>query len=146
VSAARWPRRAAQALVAGLALGAGARLVMRFIGLASPGQEGFSWGGTLEVMALGMLIGAPLAFFFLMMRRHLEWRRPLGGLVMGTVLFGASALQPPSSAREAMAGTDDPTLATALLFAALWIGFGLLLELLHGPLPTPAPLVSNDDF
>ena len=131
-----WLRRVGLALVAGLLLGVASRVVMRVIGLLSGGVEGFSWGGTIEIVLFGILIGAPIALFFLALRSHLDWRRPWAGVALGVALFAATALNPPPSAASAMAGTADPPLATAALFAALWLGFGLLLEYLHG-LTTP---------
>ena len=136
-----WIRRAGLALVAGLLLGVASRVVMRVIGLLSGGTEGFSWGGTIEIVLFGLLIGAPIALFFLALRSHLDWPRPWAGVALGAALFAATALRPPPSAASALAGTPDPPLATAALFAALWLGFGLLLEYLHGP---TTPQINRD--
>jgi len=129
-----WARRLAYALVAGLLLGTAARIAMRIVAQLAGGAEGFSWGGTIEVVVLGVAIGAPIALFFLTLRTHLEWPKPWGGVALGASLFAATALRPLPSARTALAGTTDPPLATAALFAALWIGYGLLLEWFHSRL------------
>lgn len=129
--APRWGRRLAYAIIAGLALGVGARIVMRAIAQLAGSADGFSWGGSLEVVLLGVLIGAPVALFFLTLRARLKWPMPWAGVALGFSLFAATALRPLPSAQSALAGTDDPPLATAALFAALWIGYGLLLEWLH---------------
>jgi hypothetical protein len=126
-----WGQRLLYALLAGLTFGVAARIVMRVIAVLAGGTEGFSWGGSIEVVALGLLIGAPIALFFLALRSRLEWAPPWPGVALGAALFVATALQPLPSAESALAGTNDPPLATAALFAALWIGYGLLLEWLH---------------
>lgn len=46
-----------------------ARLVMRGIAFEAGGSEGFSIGGTLEVIALGVIIGTPVALLFEAHRR-----------------------------------------------------------------------------
>ena len=125
-------RRVALAVIAGVLLGVASRIVMRLIGMLAGGTEGFSWGGTIEIVLFGVMIGAPIALFFFLLRSRLEWPRPWAGVALGAVLFAATALRPPPSAASALAGTADPPLATAALFAALWLGFGLLLEYLHG--------------
>jgi hypothetical protein len=129
-----WGRRLGYAIAAGIALGAAARIVMRLIALNAGSVEDFSWGGTIEVVVLAVAIGTPIALFFLALRSHLEWPKPWGGVALGTSLFAATALRPLPSAQSALAGTADSPLATAALFAALWIGYGLLLESFHARL------------
>jgi hypothetical protein len=118
-------------MFAGLALGIAARVVMRLIAVLAGSTEGISWGGSISVVAMGLLIGTPIALFYLTLRSRLEWPAPWPGVVLGASLFAATALRPLPSAQSALAGTNDPPLATAALFAALWIGYGLLLEWLH---------------
>lgn len=126
-----WGRRLGYAILAGLAFGVAARIVMRVIAWTAGSTEAFSWGGSIQVVAMGLLIGAPIALFFLMLRSRLEWKPPWAGVALGASLFTASALRPLPSAQSALTGTADPPLATAALFAALWIGYGLLLEWFH---------------
>lgn len=136
-----WIRRVVFALIASVVFGVALRVVMRIIGILSFGAEGFSWGGTIEVVLLGVIIGAPLALAFFVLRSRLKWPRPWAGVALGAALFAATAFRPPPAARSALAVTADPPLATAALFAALWIGYGLLLEYLH----TRATLRSRQD-
>ncbi|MGQ0650381.1 MAG: hypothetical protein ACT4P7_22805 [Gemmatimonadaceae bacterium] len=125
----RWLRRAVpRAVLAGILLGLAARLVMRVIAILASAVEGFSWEATLELVVLGIMVGAPLALLFFLVRPRLRLRRPWAGVVYGVVVFVVSAVFPPAAARSAMAGTPDDPRVTAALFAVLWIGFGLLLE------------------
>lgn len=129
--APQWGRRLGYAIIAGLVFGVAARIVMRMIAVLAGSTEAFSWGGSIEVVVMGLLIGTPIALFFLALRSRLEWAPPWAGVALGASLFAATALRPLPSSQSALAGTNDPPLATAALFAALWIGYGLLLEWLH---------------
>jgi hypothetical protein len=107
------------ALIAGTVLGAAARLLMRLIAFEAGLPGFFSLGGSLEVVLFGVLVGAPLAAGFWLLRPRLRWRSPLPGLAFGVVLTLLLAALPPPSARSALAGTPDTPLLT-------WLGFGLL--------------------
>lgn len=62
-------------------------------------------------------------------RWHWRLGAPWAGVLTGLGFFAAFALLPPTSARSALAGTADPPILTALLFAGLFLLFGLALEL-----------------
>jgi hypothetical protein len=93
---------------------------MRVIVLEAGLPGSYSLGGSLEVVLFGLLLGAPLAAGFWLLRPQLPWRRPLGGLVLGGLLTALLAVVPPPSAASALAATPDTPLLT-------WLGFGLLL-------------------
>ncbi len=115
-------------LVAAIALGVGARIVMRIISWVSGLPGAFSAGGSFEVVLFGALIGFPIALGFFWVRDRVRARLPWPGLLLGASLFLVLALLPPGSARSAMAGTPDPPVVTALLFLGLCLLFGAGLE------------------
>jgi hypothetical protein len=133
--------RLVRSLIAGALLGVGARAVMRVIGIVSGASEGFSWGGSFEVVLLGLLVGVPVALVFFALRRMVRWRAPWPGLSLGVLMAAGMALFPPPAARSAMASTADPPLVTAGLFSLLFVAFGLCLEWLWGR-ETPGGAVS----
>jgi len=116
------------ALIAGLGLGLGARIVMRVIAWSAGLPGSFSSGGSLEVVVFGALIGWPVGLTFYALRHRIRSRLPWPGLLLGGGLFLAFALVPPGSARSALAGTPDPPLLTGLLFLILFLLFGASLE------------------
>ena len=89
---------------------------------------GFSSGGSLEVILIGAMIGTPVALLVWTCRR--TWRLPFWlGTIAGLGLFVTLAVVPPSAARSALAGTPDK-LSTALLFAAAFVSYGALLDVI----------------
>ncbi len=119
-----------RAVVAGavagtLVLGIGGRLVMRLIAvLFLPGDAGFSWAGTLEVLAAGGLFGAVAALLWAPLARRLP--SPAVGPALGmATCAGIVALS--STARNA--GRMDTTgaqIAVIALFLALCIAYGVV--------------------
>jgi len=93
--------RVAAALVAGAALGLGARIAMRIIALASGRRGSFSWSGSFEVALFGALMGVPVALGFFLARDRWPSRVAWPGMLLGGVLWGLFAVLPPASARSA---------------------------------------------
>ena len=116
------------AAACGVLLGIAARLVMRFVAMESGLDGAFSVGGSLEVVAFGALIGAPIAWLFFTLRPRAHIRFPWAGLLCGLGLFLLFSLVPPPAARSALADTPDTPAATALAFAALFVAWGWILE------------------
>lgn len=116
------------ALLAAVGLGIGARAVMRVIALASGLPGSFSPGGSLEVVLFGALIGFPVALGFFAVRDRVRLRAPYAGAAVGLTTFLVLMIAPPSAARSALAGTPDPAPVTALLFAVLFLLFGVGLD------------------
>ncbi len=116
--------------VSGLVLGLAARAVMRFVALESGLPNGFSIGGSLEVVAFGAILGAPIAFLFFALRRRIKMGRPWPGVILGSLLFGIVTGVPPPAARSALTATPDTPAATALAFAVVFVAWGLWLEYL----------------
>jgi hypothetical protein len=116
-------------LTAGLVLGAAARAVMRFVALESGIDTGYSLGGSLEVVAFGVLCGAPVALLFFALHPRLAGERWwLRGPTVSAALFAGLWLVPPPAAQSALAGTPDTPQATAAAFAALLGAWGVWLE------------------
>lgn len=116
------------AAIAGIVLGVTGRLAMRWIALEAGLEGGGTWGGTLEVVAFGAIIGTPVALIFLLIRPRLALRAPWVGLLGGSAAFALAAVLPPSSARSALGGTPDTPAFTALTFWALLTGWMIGLD------------------
>jgi hypothetical protein len=115
------------ATCAGVTLGVAARIGMRLIAMQADVSPGFSLGGSLEVVVLGTMVGAPLALIFWACRYWL--RMPAwAGPVMALLVFAAVAVQQPPAARSALRDTPDTPLVTAAVFAAVFAVYGLALE------------------
>lgn len=109
----------AGALAGAIVLGVGGRLLMRLVAvLFLPGPEGFSWGGSLEVVAAGLLFGGAAGVVWAPLTRWVP--PPLVGPALGLVTFGGIAVGSPT-ARGAASGMPIPGLA---LFLALCLAFG----------------------
>jgi hypothetical protein len=119
--------------LAGLLLGAAARLIMRFVALEAGMSSGFSAGGSLEVVAFGAILGTPAALAFYLVRPRMAAVRPWPGPLYGAALYGVLAAVPPPAAQSALAATSDTPAATAAAFGTLFVAWGLALELLAAP-------------
>lgn len=125
--------RPARDVLAGLAAGAvvlglGGRLLMRAIALGFGGAAGFSWGGTVEVVVFGALVGAAGGLAYgLVLRRFVK--PPLGraiALGLGSYLVLAVL---PYDAKMAIAAFPQSQWPVILLaFAGLFVLFGLATE------------------
>jgi len=130
------------ALCAGVWLGVTARIAMRFIALEAGMAPGFSSGGSLEVILFGAMIGMPIALLVWICRA--KWRLPFWfGTFVGLALFLVLAVFQPPAARSALAGTPDKAWWTTVLFAAVFVLYGAVLDAIWAlrksrPKPFPA--------
>lgn len=69
-----------------------------------------------------------MALGFFAVRGQVRLRAPYAGAAVGLTTFLVLMIAPPSAARSALAGTLDPALLTALLFAVLFLLFGVGLD------------------
>lgn len=118
-------------LVGAVVLGLGGRLLMHAVALALRGTGGFTWGGTLEVVAAGALFGLAGGLLLLAVpHRRAGMRAPLHVVV----LFAFIALTS-NAARSAVAGVTWPTkLPVLLAFIALLFAYSsVLIRLLGSP-------------
>jgi hypothetical protein len=125
-SSAEWLLLAA---CAGLTLGVAARIAMRVVALQAEVVPAFSWGGTVEIVVFGALVGAPIALLFWACRARLHLP-PWSSVAVGLLVFGALVVWPPPSARSALRGTPDAPSLTALAFAGVFVVYGVALEVL----------------
>lgn len=122
-------RRLALAVSAGAVLGVAGRAAMRVVAWQSGVNKSFSLGGSLEIVVLGILVGAPAALLYWACRRRFTLPRwtAVGAALL---LFGVFAVWPTPSARSALTATPDAPVATAAIFAAAFVVYGLVLDLL----------------
>lgn len=117
------------AACAGLTLGVAARVAMRLVALQADVSPGFSFGGSVEVVLYGALVGTPVALLYWVCRQRV--RLPAwAGVTIGLVLFAFLATWQPPSARSALRDTPDAPVATSLLFAGVFVVYGVALEML----------------
>jgi hypothetical protein len=114
--------------VCGAFLGVAARVTMRFVALEAGVAPAFSLGGSLEVVAFGALIGAPVALLFLGIRSQVHGWHPWLGVLCGASLFGVLSAIPPPAARSALSATQDTPAASAAAFGVLFVAWGWMLE------------------
>ena len=117
------------AACAGLTLGVAARVAMRVVALQAEVAPAFSWGGTVEIVVFGALVGAPLALLFWACRQRFHLP-PWSSVAAGLLVFGALALWPPPSARSALRGTPGDQSLTVVAFAGVFVVYGVALEAL----------------
>ena len=130
-------RLVAAAALAGLVLGVVGRIAMRWIALEAGLEGGGTWGGTVEVVAFGALIGTPVALIFLLVRPRIALRVPWAGVIGGIVFFALAVLLRPPSARSALSGTPDTPVFTALAFLIVLTGWMVGLDYLSRRLHRP---------
>lgn len=117
------------ATCAGLALGVAARVGMRLIALQADASPEFSFGGSVEVVLFGIIVGTPVALIVWVCRYR--FRLPARtGVIAGLVLFGVLALWQPPATRSALRATPDAPIATGAVFGAVFVVYGVVLDAL----------------
>lgn len=110
-------------------LGIGGRLAMRMIGVLGGLDGGFSWGGTLEVILLGAIIGGISGGAYDALGRYFDKGRLRAGLLFGLLVYGM-VLVLPIEGKGAAKGFPDLQWAVYGIFGALFIVFGIVNVLL----------------
>ncbi|MGI9551192.1 MAG: hypothetical protein ACR2MT_08340 [Aurantibacter sp.] len=114
-------------LVAGmLIIGMGGRLAMRIIALLGGQQGGFSWGGTLDVVAFGLITGAISGVIYGMIEKYGFSTKLLNGGLYGILLFVA-LLVLPIEGKGAAKAFPDLQLSIYLIFGVTLIVYGIIL-------------------
>lgn len=117
-------------LVSGtIILGIGGRLAMRLIAIVGGLPGGFSWGGSLEVVALGLLIGLLSGAIFGMIDKLGFQKKAYSGLLYGTLVFGSIIILP-IEGKGAAAGFPQLLLIIYLIFGILFLLYGWALAIL----------------
>jgi hypothetical protein len=122
-------RSLAVAMVAGAVLGLASRVAMRLVAFKADVAPGFSLGGSIEVVLFGMLIGTPIALVVSACRRRFSlpaWT----GVAVGLALFASFTVWQPPAARSALSTVPDAAFTTAACFAAAFVLYGVVLDVL----------------
>lgn len=118
------------ALTGVIILGIGGRLLMRSIMLMAGGEGGFSWGGSLEVVLLGLIVGLISGGVFSLSEKINNHNNLLVGLIFGTLVFLAIILLP-IDGKGAASGFPELQWQIYLLFGGLFLLFGLTFSLCY---------------
>jgi hypothetical protein len=110
--------------LAGLVVGIGARLAMRFVAMAIGLTPGFSPGGTLNIIAIGTVLGVAPGMAYVVARRRLLGPPILRGLTFGALLFVVLEVYP----LAVLASLSEPDIRPLWV---RWVVFGAL-SLLYG--------------
>lgn len=126
----RWLKILLISLTAGLFLGIGGRLVMWVIARVALGSSGFSFSGTLEVIATGLLFGVPGALIYALLRSKIGPPAVWKGALFGLLFIIVIVLVPPPAAVSASSGLRRVLHITLSLFGILFVAYGMIVELL----------------
>lgn len=117
----------AGALTGALVLGVGGRMAMRLAALIGDRAAGFTWGGSLEVVAAGALYGAAGGLLWVAVARRLG--RAMTGPALGAATFAGIGLVS-DAAQSAAASLPGPRRLTALaLFLLLCVAWGVATDI-----------------
>lgn len=114
----------AAGVIAGtLILGIGGRLAMRLIAIISGLPGSHSWGGSLEVVAFGLILGILSGIFFGLVFPYTFTWRLLTGLLFGLLVYGAVVAIPMES-MGAIAGFPAHKVPIAWIFGIVFALYG----------------------
>ena len=116
-------------LVGSVVIGVGGRIAMRCIALLADRQGGFSWGGTIEVIALGAIIGILSGVVYAIVLKYSVANKPFYGAVFGVLVF-VMLLILPIAGKSAAKGFPDMQPTIFVIFGTLLVVYGILLALL----------------
>lgn len=88
-----------------------------------PGNH--SWGGSLEVVAFGLILGVVSGGFFGLVYPYSFTGKFVTGLLFGLLVYGAVVAIPMDS-KGAMAGFPDHKPAISLIFGVVFVLYGLV--------------------
>lgn len=109
-----------------LILGAGGRLFMRVIAEMGGLEGGFSWGGSLEVVLVGLITGGIAGICYPLWLR-IPLNKNLQGILYGLLVFMVFLLAPVSG-KGAARGFPDLQLQIYIGFGLLFLLFGYVLS------------------
>ncbi len=122
-------RLLAPAWIAALVLGLGAGALLWIIAAIAPALSRPSWAATLDVVAMGTMVGIVGGTPYLLLRALTRAGGAWAGAILGLLVLAVLAALLPDTLRTAavMAGRARP-LVTTMLVLALFIGWGIALE------------------
>jgi hypothetical protein len=109
-------------LTGALILGVGGRVAMRVAALIGDRAPGFSWGGSLEVIAAGALYGAAGGLVWCAIRQRLG--RAASSLVLAAATFTGIGLVSDAAQSAAASLPGCRRFAALALFFVLCLGWG----------------------
>ena len=109
-----------------LILGMGGRLAMRFISIMAGRSGGFSWGGTLDVVLLGLIIGVLSGGVYGFVGKYGFSSVLLNGCLYGLLLF-IVVLILPIDGKGAARGFPEMQPAIYFIFATVFVLYGIVL-------------------
>lgn len=122
-------RMLVEAVIAGVLLGAMARLAMRVLAWLAGGEGGFSRGGSVEIVVFGALLGAPVALAVFAVRHWRGWSHPWVGVWTALALYLGALLRPSPSAESALLASPLPGWAILGVFGLVFLAFGAWIDL-----------------
>ncbi len=126
------------AVIGGLMLGIGGRIVMRLLALMLERGPAFSIGGTTEIVAYGAIVGAVAGAMFALGRPLLPARWPVQGLVVAILTYAATIATLPSHIAETARPFADRMPVVLLLFGLCFLAFGLAMARVSSRASSPA--------
>ncbi len=102
---------------------------MRILSLVVHKEPGFTFGGTLEVIAFGALVGVPSGLVYAFANKYVSIPRFWKGLIYGALIFVVLLIVPFEGKGAAAAFPQELMPVIVAMFAILFIGFGIILAL-----------------
>ncbi len=116
-------------MAGGVVLGVGGRMVMRALAVIAEREVEFSFGGTIEVVAFGAIIGAIAGAAFVAIKKYLPGAAPLKGMSFGLLAFLTLALVRPPSVERSAAAFEGYLSPMVLMFSAAFLLYGIALAI-----------------
>jgi hypothetical protein len=129
----------AGAMFGALFIGLGGRMVMRLLAVAIAREPAFSFGGSLEVIAYGAIVGLVSGGAFGLARPILPERRWFGGLLLTMITYAGTILTLPAHIAETARPFADRMPVVLLLFGVCFLLFGLATAYFNSLWSSPAP-------
>lgn len=114
-------------LLGALVLGVGGRAVMRLLTYYDGRDPGFSWGGSLEIILYGAIVGAVSGALYAAASRHLGVNRHILGAAWGLLTYIGTVATLPSHIADTAAPFAGIIVIVHVAFAAVFLVFGWLL-------------------
>jgi len=110
-------------------LGAGGRMVMRALAVIAEREVEFSFGGTIEVIAFGAIIGSIAGAAFVAIKKYLPGPAPLKGVLLGLLTFLTLAIVRVPSVERSAAAFEGFLSLMVLMFGAMFLLYGIALAI-----------------
>lgn len=115
------------ALFGAILLGLGGRVVMRLLTMHDGREPGFSFGGTLEIMLYGAIIGLVAGLVFALLPAPLRKNWIASGLIFGLLVYAGTILTLPAHIAGTAAPFSDILPLVLFGFGLCFLAFGLAL-------------------